>query len=80
MIKVDNGEVHLEGSLPTLLTELTCILRAFRDSDNITEEMIEKSIELSKMTEEELLEKTKNTVMQKLLELKMFLDDKEGDK
>lgn len=82
MIKVDEGNVSMSGSVPQLLTDLTVIVKALRETKTITDEMINTAVDLSKMTEEELLEKTKDTVMQKLLELKMLLDDKDkkGDK
>lgn len=55
MIKCKKGEITLKGEKSKLLTDLTCILRAFRENGHFSEEEIEKSISLSRMSEEELV-------------------------
>lgn len=68
MIKIEDGTIELKGTVPSLMTDTTMILREIKEAaikDGLSEEdakdFIRKSIEVAFMTEEQLKEEaTKN--------------------
>ena len=67
MIKCKKGEITLKGSKSQLLTDLTCILRGFWESEHFSEEEVEKSISLSRMSEAELMEEASKRLFEMLI-------------
>ena len=64
MIKFEDGTIELKGTVPSLMTETTMILREIKEAaikDGLSEEdakdFIRKSIESAFMTREQLKEK-----------------------
>lgn len=54
MILSDNGRVEIKGHRVLLCSELACLIRALREEMGISEDMIDKAIELSKIPKETL--------------------------
>ena len=82
MIRVEGNDdevkVEIKGTEPILLAELSTIIRSLKE--NIKEELIEKAVELGFAEDEELNEKVKETLHQKLDELFEFLEMDKDDK
>ena len=67
MIKSKKGEITFKGSKSRILTDLTSIIRALRESGHFSEEEIEYSINLSRMNEEELKEEMSKRFFEMLI-------------
>lgn len=73
MIKFEDGTIELKGTVPSLMTETTMILREIKEAaikDGLSEEdakdFIRKSIENAFMTEEQLKEEVAKNFMKLL--------------
>ena len=70
MIKIEDGTIELKGTVPSLMTETTMILREIKEAaikDGLSEEdakdFIRESIESSFMTKEQLKEEVAKNFM-----------------
>lgn len=82
MIRVEGNDdgvvkVEIKGTEPILLAELSAIIRSLKK--NIKEELIEKAVELGFAEDEELNERVKETLHQKLDELFEILETNKSD-
>jgi hypothetical protein len=59
MILCDNCKVEIKGHVVIVCSELACLLKAMREKVGISEDMIEKAIEISKAPDETLDRKAK---------------------
>ena len=73
MIKFEDGTIELKGTVPSLMTETTMILREIKETaikDGLSEEdakdFIRESIESAFMTKEQLKEEVANNLMKLL--------------
>ena len=73
MIKFEDGTIELKGTVPSLMTETTMILREIKEAaikDGLSEEdakdFIRESIESAFMTKEQLKEEAANNFMKLL--------------
>lgn len=73
MIKFEDGTIELKGTVPSLMTETTMILREIKEAaikDGLSEEdakdFIRESIESAFMTKEQLKEKVAKNFMKLL--------------
>ena len=73
MIKFEDGTIELKGTVPSLMTETTMILREIKEAaikDGLSEEdakdFIRESIESAFMTKEQLKEEATNNFMKLL--------------
>lgn len=73
MIKFEDGTIELKGTVPSLMTETTMILREIKEAaikDGLSEEdakdFIRESIESAFMTKEQLKEEVANNFMKLL--------------
>lgn len=54
MILSDNGRVEIKGNVVIVCSELACLLKSMREEVGISEDMIERAIEISKAPDETL--------------------------
>lgn len=57
MISCDKGQITIEGRKTTIMAELTSLVRALIEDDGeqvLTEEELDKCIDLAKMSDEEI--------------------------
>lgn len=61
MITVDKDNVHVEGSIPVLLTEITMVCKSLREviiedgkSEDVAKEQLQMSLDMAFMSKEEI--------------------------
>lgn len=69
-IKADENNIELCGTQSELLALFTSVLRKLYEKEIMNDELLEKSIYLAKLTDEEIEEQTKELVREQLQQLK----------
>lgn len=78
MIKVNEGNVEIKGSKVLVKSELTTLLHALREDELLKDEDIDRAVEMSRKSEEELhgmMNDIMEDFIKKLKELKIELGD-----
>ena len=67
MIKSNRGNVIIEGTITAITSDFICICKALRDdfSEEQSDEIIKKGIELSRLSTEEIRERAMEIIKEK---------------